>query len=199
MNRNLLALILIIIAAVLSGTFTWDRYAGIKEARSKNLEYENAIDDFDKLIAKRDEIQKSYNKIPAIDIDDRLDKLIPDSIDNVRLIIDVGHIISRHGVYPKSITATSPDIAGPQTNTQNTSPNTPVNPVLAKMAPAAAKLNNVTLAFSISTTYENMVDIMKDIESSLRILDITDITFSSNDTKDGIYDFSFTLVTYWLK
>lgn len=200
MNRNLFALILIIIAGVLTGTFTWGRYANIKETRVKNLQYEAAIDDFAKLISTRDKIQADYRKIPSIDIDDRLDKMIPDSVDNVRLIIDVSRIISKHGSYPKSISATSADAAAPSAPASpepSSISGAPVNPALAKRA--AAKLSNVTLNFTVSTTYDNMIEILKEIESSLRILDVTELTFSSTDTKDGIYDFNVTVLTYWLR
>lgn len=201
MNRNLFALILIIIAGVLTGTFTWGRYANIKETRVKNLQYEAAIDDFAKLISTRDKIQADYRKIPTIDIDDRLDKMIPDSVDNVRLIIDVSRIIAKHGSYPKSISATSPDATSQSAATNPESspnPGVPVNPALAKRT-AASKLSNVTLTFTVSTTYDNMIEILKEIESSLRILDVTDLSFSSTDAKDGIYDFNVTLLTYWIK
>jgi hypothetical protein len=38
---------------------------------------------------------------------------------------------------------------------------------------------------------------MTEIESNLRIMDLTSLTMTVNDS--GIYDFSVTYKTYWLK
>lgn len=191
---------------VLSATFTKDRYSGIRESRAKNLEYEQAIDDFAKLIQRRNKIQEDYRKIQPIDINDRLDKMVPNNVDNIRLIIDIGHIIARHGVYAKDIKATSADAPTPDNKAQAPAPANaagsvvPQNPLLAqKQGPSASKLSTVTVNFSVSTSYSNMIDILKDIESSLRIMNLTEMSFNSTDVKDGTYDFSVAFETYWLK
>ena len=130
--------------------------------------------------------------------------MVPNNVDNIRLIIDMGHIIARHGVYAKDIKATSQDAPTSENAAQAAKAASgnvvPSNPLLnQKQAPTASKLSTVTVSFSVSTTYANMIDILKDIESSLRIMNLTDLSFNATDVKDGIYDFSVTLETYWLK
>ena len=65
-----------------------------------------------------------------------------------------------------------------------------------------------TLGFSTESTYANFLLFLKDLESNLRIVDISNITFSSdieNATVAGkpkpkdLYNFGFTIKTYWLK
>ena len=55
----------------------------------------------------------------------------------------------------------------------------------------------MTVSFDVSASYEAFIGLLKSIESSLRILDISSISVSSNET--NTYDFKVELKTYWLK
>lgn len=55
----------------------------------------------------------------------------------------------------------------------------------------------VTLSFEVSASYNQFLELLKAIESSLRILDITKISVTTNDT--NIYDYKVEVKTYWLK
>ena len=64
------------------------------------------------------------------------------------------------------------------------------------------------LGFSISAPYSNFVNFTKDLESNLRIVDVTSIEFSSEigtgtSTQTGsasdAYKYDFKIRTYWLK
>src|SRR3989344_4941672 len=70
------------------------------------------------------------------------------------------------------------------------------------------------LEFSTTSTYNNFLSFMKDLEKNLRIVDIYSIQFSSNDVNAGnktslgvpsnnlpteSYTYSFKIRTYWLK
>jgi len=56
-----------------------------------------------------------------------------------------------------------------------------------------------TLSMSFSTTgsYESFLALLGSLEKSLRIIDVTGLQFSANES--GLYDFSVTARTYWLK
>jgi Tfp pilus assembly protein PilO len=55
----------------------------------------------------------------------------------------------------------------------------------------------VTISFSFTASYQNFLAFLQDIQSSLRILDITHLTVTTNPT--GTYTYSIQLTTYWLK
>ena len=132
-----------------------------------------------------DEVLKSRDKITDEDIV-RLDKMIPDNIDNVRLIIDVNGIAGRHGVTLRGVRTSAGDTkVGAAT------------PVAGASRTGAAALNPVTISFNVSTTYSNFIAFMQDVERSLRIMDISRISLNSTD--NGIYDYSVEIKTYWLK
>ena len=60
-----------------------------------------------------------------------------------------------------------------------------------------SKYGTVGLSFSVNSSYDNFQNFLADLEKSLRLVDISDLSVAGNDT--GIYDFSVGLKTYWLK
>jgi hypothetical protein len=58
--------------------------------------------------------------------------------------------------------------------------------------------NSVTLNFSIVASYGTFLKILRDLESSLRIVDVTSISFRSTDTSD-VYQYDVGIKTHWLK
>ena len=66
-----------------------------------------------------------------------------------------------------------------------------------KLGADTSKYGTVGISFSVSATYEKFQDFLADLEKSLRLVEITDLSVSGNNT--GLYDFSVGLKTYWLK
>lgn len=181
MNKNATAIILIVLALGIYFTYTRGKLDEIRAVREVNNQYQEAIDNSAKLVKVRDNVLQAYNSISETDRD-RLNKLVPDNVDNVRLIIDVkDDIAARHGLALKSIKTDSPET---QTGGQQS-------------AGGNDKYGVVKLSFSVTTTYDNFVNFLKDIESSLRIMDVSHLSVSAGD--QGTYDFSVELKTYWLK
>lgn len=188
MGKNILPIVLIVLAIGTYFTFTSGKIDEIKQVQTVNDGYKSAIDNAEKLIAVRDEVLKSRDKITDEDIV-RLDKMIPDNIDNVRLIIDVNGIASRHGLTLRGVRTSAGDT--------KTSIPAPVTTAPIGSRANTAALSPVTISFSVSTNYGNFISFMQDIERSLRVLDVSRI--SLNSTESGVYDYSVEIKTYWLK
>ena len=199
MNRNVTALILIVLAAGIYFTYTAGQITVLDSIQATNNQYLSAIDSAKKLIQLRDSVLQQYNSISAEDRA-RLDKIVPSNIDNIRLMIDIAGIASRHGITATALhTSADTSISGPTTATVATPP---LNPGMMGQEGAATPspssgLSTVTVTFSVSTTYANFIAFLQDIERSLRVLDVTGITLSSS--VNGIYTYGVTLNTYWLK
>lgn len=182
MNKNATALILIVLAIGIYFTYISRQIDDLKSVRAVNAEYQKAIDNSAKLIKVRDDVLKAYNSI-SIEDKERLDKLVPSNVDNVRLIIDVkDDIASRHGLYLKNIKTSSPPV---------------VSSTQGSTASPDSKYGVVTLSFSVTSTYEKFVDFLRDLEASLRVMDISKLTIATNEA--GTYDFTVELKTYWLR
>jgi len=186
MNRNITALILIVLAAGIYFTYTSGQITVLNSIQATNDQYLSAINSAKKLIALRDSVLNQYNAISDQD-KARLDKIVPDNIDNIRLMIDISGIAARHGITAAGLkTSADTSVSGASTA-----------PVSKSMPPSAGNgLSTVTVTFSVSTTYPNFISFLEDLERSLRVLDITGITLSSAD--NGVYTYGVTLDTYWL-
>src|SRR3989344_273325 len=161
MNRNATAIILIVLAIGIYFTFTSGKIDELKAIALVNSEYEQAIDNAGRLIKVRDDVLKAYNEISDIN-KDRLNKIVPDNVDNVRLIIDVkDDIAARHGLFLKNIKTASPESAVSSKNSSATSRGSGTESSegrFAALQPSNEKYGVVTLSFSVNSSYENFVN-----------------------------------------
>lgn len=186
MNKNVTATILIVLAVGVYLTFTSSRWQEVKAIRAVNAEYIQAISNADELIKVRDQVLANYNAFSAEDRD-RLNKIVPDTVDNIRLIIDLNNVASRRGVTLQNVKA----------GTEGESPTTVVRVSDDASYIPTPILDTVDVSFNVSAPYTQFIAFMRDLESNLRIMDLKSLTISADDS--GTYDFGVELTTYWLR
>ena len=191
MNRNITALILIILAIGLYVTYTKGELDAAQIVQTENSQYQSALNNATQLIKYRDQVRTDYNNLSDTDRA-RLKKMIPDTVDNIRLVIEMNSIALKHNL---TLSGVSASVSGGPRSTTPTSiaigRQNGVTPI------TNATLDTVTLSFGVSTTYEEFISFLKDIESNLRIMDITHLSLSASD--NGTYNYSVSLKTYWLR
>lgn len=184
---NLIAPLFLIIASVgIFYGYTNPNYRGENNNGSANVvklmnerkQYAEALDSSKKFIDKLNKLSLVNNSLSISDLE-RLKKLVPDNIDNVKLIIDIDKIASRYGFHIRGIKIE--DGAG------NT----------GELGPDNSPLGSVVLSFNITASYDRFKMFIRDLEESLRVIDITNFTF--NSTESGDYDYGIKIRTYWLK
>lgn len=190
MNRNSTAIILIALAIGIYFTFTRDQLAQARAIKSVNDEYSAAIKSAVELIKVRDNILAQYKALSEED-QANLDKMIPSTVDNIRLIIDLNDVALRHGFSLRNVKATTPTS---QQNLTGSSVRSDSNKVAGITVPV---LDTVSVSFSTSAPYLEFISFLQDIEANLRIMDITKLTVNVKDS--GVYDFGIELKTYWLR
>ncbi len=197
MNRNITATILIVLAAGIYFTVTQNMLTEAKAVQKVNAQYSAAIDSADQLIKVRDQVLKNYNNL-SIDDKDRLNKMLPNTVDNIRLIIDLNSVALKHGFSLRNIKAIASG-AGQKGGTASVStPSVMPNSVMnGQNTIATPVLDTVTVSFSVSAPYLQFISFMQDLEADLRIMDLTHLTMSANDT--GTYDYSVEFKTYWMR
>lgn len=127
----------------------------------------------------RGRLTDDKNKISGEDME-KLERMLPDSVENVSLILEINNIAKQYGM---SIKGTS--IAESSARSS------------ASVGPDSQMYGAITLAFSVTTNYDNFQTFLKALEDNNRLVDVTGLTFSA--AKDDNYDFSVTIKTYWLK
>lgn len=152
--------------------------ADITFLKNELMNYENILNSSTKIVSQRDILIAKKNTITSTDID-RLERLLPSNIDNIRLIIEISKIAEGRSLVVKNISV------GDMTQSGDT------------IGEVALPYGTLSLKFTVNSSYNNFLNFLQDLENNLRLLDITDINF--NATESGFYDFNVTLNTYWLK
>jgi len=197
MNRNITATILIVIAVGIYLTITQNMFDKAKAIQSVNAQYASAIDSANQLVKVRDQVEAQWKNISPDD-QARINKMIPGTVDNIRLIIDLNNVALKHGFSLAGITATAGN-SGTGAAAASAAGSAAVSPKSASGAASIAvpTLDTVTISFNVTAPYLQFVSFMQDLEANLRIMDLTHLSVSANNS--GIYTFNVQLQTYWLR
>lgn len=196
MNRNLTATILIALAIGVYFTLTSGMIDDAMAVKKVNDQFASALDNAAQLVSVRDELIAKYKNISAEDRD-RLDKMIPGSVDNIRLIIDLTNRALLHGFTAQGIKASVPSGLGQGFAAKTPGATGPVNLSATPGMVSEPTLDKVNVSFSVTAGYDQFLAFLKDLEADLRIMDLTSLKISANTA--GTYDFDVQLQTYWLR
>ena len=151
----------------------------IQELQNEDAQYQASLDNTTAIRMKRQALIDKENGINPADLS-RLQKLLPDNIDNIKLVIDMNQIAQNHNLTLKDVRLDT---------SIKTDPN--------KLGVDISKHGTVGLSFSVTSSYDNFQNFLTDLEKSLRLVEVTDLSVTGSD--NGIYTFSVGLKTYWLK
>jgi len=105
---------------------------------------------------------------------------MPNAVDNVRLVRDIDGIASKYGMTLRSV---SVSFVG--------------NSVEQQIGAQDEPIGMVDLSFTVTAPYRIFLNFLRDLEKSLRIIDVLSLSFSASQ-KD-LYEYNMTVRTYWLK
>jgi len=190
--KYFLPIILILASVGLFFLYVNPTYMSVKDLKSEESSYNEALNNSKKLQAVRDVLVAKYNGFSS-ENQDRLSKMLPDNVDNIKLVLEIDRVASQYGMKVKNIKY---DVAKKEA---------PAGQFAAQAAREPVKdYGNFDLEFSVEGTYGNFASFLESLEKSLRIVDIGSISFSSDQTgpagapKD-VYKYDFKIKTYWLK
>lgn len=190
MTKLTFPILLIILSVGIFFMYIDPTYGEIKETIQEQERFDQALDKSKELQEIRDRLLTRYNTFSSSDLD-RLTKLLPDNVDNVRLVLDIDHIASTYGMRIKDVTIDTEEERKEGT-----------------IGPTKNKYESVTLSFSMASSYDNLIKFIRDMEKSLRIVDITNISLIALPAqldKEGLpieqdfYKYNISVKTYWLK
>lgn len=172
---------ILILACIAVGFFYINpQYKKIQAQRLEGLEYDSVIAKSKELKELRDSLSDTLQSFSPADLE-RISKLLPEKVDTARLILDVSGIASKYAIEMRDT---------------ETSDTTKSSAPTDKSVDKAYKSS--TLSFEFQTSYEGMVQFVKDLEKSLRMVDVTAISLVQGTSQFPIYDYSITLQAYWL-
>lgn len=194
MFRIITPLILIGISVVGFVSLVGPLYQDINDLRVTVSSYNQALDNSKSLENERDKLTKKFNSINLEDLD-RVKKLLPDNVDNIRLILEIEKIASPYGMVLRDV----------RYNVEKEEDKKTTNVQGGAVAKPGNKDYGVwNLEFSTEGSYTNFLNFTRDLESNLRIVDIASIQFASNapqikGSTNESYKYAFKIKTYWMK
>ena len=175
------AIVLLLLSVGLFYTFTNAQYQDVKKLHTLANEYQNVLENVSAIIEFRERLLVTYEAFPRSEIE-RVNKVLPDNIDTVRLALDLDSMASRYGIAIQSIQTT----VGASTDQS-----------LIVLPENATVYDRATVSFGFISNYQNFTRLLADIEKNLRIMDIKSIAFQVGES--GLYDYKVAVETYWLK
>lgn len=203
MMRFIMPIILIIISITLFFVFANPLYSEISVLRGEVASYNEALDNSKALENERDKLTAKYNAINPENLA-KIAKLLPENVDNIRLILEIEQIALPYGMVLKDVQY---DTAETEANTAGGAPIQGGG--VTRTSPKDYGIFD--LSFSTTGTYNNFINFTKDLEKNLRIVDMSSISFSSNNlvvassnpnsktVSTEVYKYDFKIKTYWLK
>ena len=192
MSRIIFPAIIFLAAVGLFLGYTNATYQNIGKLKSQVAAYDQALNNSKELLKVRNDLTDKYNNMSNSDRD-HLTKLMPDNVDNIRLVIDIQNIALKYGMNPKDIKYDAR--AGHSTTTAGST----VGATPTDLANDQKDYSTFELEFSVTGTYPNFLLFLKDLEQSLRLVDVESISFQAPDAGANSTKYGIRIKTYWLK
>lgn len=177
--NNTNALAIIVVSLGLFFLFGKPMLADISDLGIQKNGYEESIDKVNSIGETESALRAKINAIPA-DTKKKIDTIIPDKQNFVRLATDINGIANKHGIVINDFTFDN------QSKTA---------PTIAERA-TSRHYESGMLKFSFSARYIDLSSFLRDLEASLRLVDIREIGVSTLET--GIYNYTVSAEIYWL-
>lgn len=180
MSKYILPLFFVLIAVALYVGLTQPLLTHIDAQKVELASISSAVDTTSNLAKIKEDLLAKFNTITT-DQQDRLTKLVPDQIDNVRFIIDVNNVASRFGMHIQNLQLSS--AAGTSDS--------------SVVGPDGKTYGSLTLGFDVTGSYTTMRAFLSALDASLRLVDVQSVSFNANDNDKNTY--TVLVRTYWLK
>jgi hypothetical protein len=201
MFKYIASILLIGISVTIFVVFTNPIYNQITEQKKQQKDLNEALDNARNLEIERDKLTTKYNGIAPENLE-KIKKLLPDNVDNIRLILEIESLASPYSMALKDVQY-SPVVEDDKTDSPASS--RIISGGGDDRGQAVKNYDSWDLAFSTTSTYSNFLNFTRSLENNLRIIDISSIQFTSvagaatGSSSPEVYRFGFKIKTYWLK
>jgi len=189
MKFFIITLMLLIAGAAFFG-YTSPAYSKVKLLQAQADQLDQILEEASEFQRLKTALLAKYNSLPTDQLV-RLQKLLPDHVDNVRLILDVDSLAAKNGMSLENVIINASDDGAPDAAN---------NGALGAINVQSIPYDSLTLQFRTTGSYDEFVQFMRQLESSLRLVDVVELSAHSAATaEDLVYTFDVKVRTYWLK
>lgn len=189
MNNKAIPVLAAIIAIGIFFGYVGPTWQGeIARTKASIESYDKALEAAAAYNEQKSQLTSARSNIDKKDLD-RLAVLLPDSVNNVRLILDLDALAARSGLTLSNI-----DVL------DTTAPNTKVGTSTSAgggVSISGNTVGSIDLMLSAVGTYSSMRSFLDGVEKSARLLDVRDVAVKGSNT--GAYNYQMTVRLYWLR
>ncbi len=187
MNSRILPILALIVAIGIFFVYVNPTWSGsIAATKVAIIADDQALVAASQYTAQQNQLASARNTINPADLA-RLARFLPDSVDNVGLILDLNALAARSGLSISNIDVAS---GGGQSGSVQQKGNVGTGTV------GTGPTSSVDLSLSAVGTYTALRTFLQDVERSERLLDVQDLVVKGSGT--GVYTYQMTLRLYWL-
>ena len=183
MMRTLTPVLSIIIAVLLYLFFTQTQFAEISVIQKETEEYTSATEQyntFNALLQQKLSIKKNQSVYDS----ERIETIIPVTLDSARLIVDLEKITQNNSLLFGNITVKGDDSVAKRGPSNSE-------------AEISAELDSVDVSFEVIGTYEQFKNFLRDLERSLTLFEVIDLKYSVTEDSP-LQQFALTVRSYGL-
>jgi Tfp pilus assembly protein PilO len=188
-GSRIIPVIFIIAAVALFLVYVQPTYSGSIAMLSTEIkDLDTALDAARSFKDKEVALTQERNSLSAEQLT-RLEAFLPDSVDNVQLIVDLNSLAARSGVTLSDFSIEGDSAAGDDT--------APVAEETTLALDSGEPTDTLELSVAATGSYEAFRTFLAGVEQSLRPLDIIELTVEDSET--GVYTYDITFRIYWLR
>lgn len=186
MKDNILPAFALIIAVIIFFAYVNPTWTGsIAATKSAIADDNQALVAADTYTKQQNQIASARDAIDPANLS-ALSTLLPGSVDNVGLILDLNALAARSGISVANIDVVTETSGQQSSNSGALASSDQQNPI-----------GSVDLSLSAVGTFAALQAFLDGIEKSARLLDVHDLTVKGSDT--GVYTYQMSLRLYWLR
>ena len=183
MMRTTTPILSILIAILLFVFFTHPQYVEIADIEKEIAQYNDAKTTTDTFTQKLTAKLAKKAERSAVEVE-RLDQLVPSSIDGTRHLVDLEALAGKHNLLFGNTSVEDSDLVTTKSTANDSE----------KMT--RDELLTVDISFDVVGTYAQLKSFLQDLERSLTLFEVTELSF--NVVEGQFQQFSFTVRTYAL-
>lgn len=167
--RTLTPVLSVIIALLLFVFFVNPKYKEIVAIQAEIADYKDAILKYNTFVNELDaKITKKLNR-PAIE-NERLDRFVPEKIDDTRLLVDIESLARRHSLLFGNVEVEGGDVKIMRDNASS-----------EEVVEKTDELKTTDINFEVIGTYEQFKMFLFDMEKSMTLFEVVKISLDAND------------------
>lgn len=173
MNKNITAILILIVAGVAVPFFILPLWDEVSIVRGQKAALDEAIENTEKFVSLRNTLTARLEEFTPTQ-QARVNALLPTTLDEVQIMLDLQQLALRNGMSLSSITP-SEDI---------------------ESGGGGALYGTLAIEMSLSGTYAELENFLMELSESLMLFEVTSLGFGRPDETTRISEFSITVETY---